>query len=164
MTMTNKAKIVIIGCEDTIQSIVITFQIHSPESELFYTTLAEKGLGLIEAKKPDVVILEMDTRDIESHDLIQRMRLASNVPILVLSAITDEADIVKCIELGADDFVNRPFRQIEILARVNALLRERHGLEEQATLRCGPIFVDTVDQRYIRGELRLTSGARNISF
>lgn len=93
--------------------------------------------GLIEAgtRKPDLLILDLGLPDGDGIELIRELRTWSGLPILVLSARTDEADKVQALDAGADDYLGKPFGIPELLARVRALLRRAHRSSE-----AGPVF------------------------
>ena len=73
--------------------------------------------------RPDLVILDLGLPDMDGTDIIKEIRKASNLPIIVLSARTHEADKVDALDLGADDYITKPFGTNELLARVRAALR-----------------------------------------
>jgi two-component system KDP operon response regulator KdpE len=85
--------------------------------------------GLIEAatRRPELVVLDLGLPDGDGVDLIRDLRTWSDVPVLVLSARTDEADKVEALDAGADDYLVKPFGASELLARVRAHLRRRIG-------------------------------------
>jgi two-component system KDP operon response regulator KdpE len=74
--------------------------------------------------------------------VLQRVRLFSAVPILILTARSDEPDVIKGLEWGADDYVVKPFRQLEFLSRIRALTRRRGPLLEETPLACGQLRFD----------------------
>ena len=125
-----------------IEAISLTFQIRWPEAEVISTHLGEKGIELVESEAPDIVILDLGLPDINGFEVLRRVRLFSHVPIIILTVRADEADIVKGLEWGADDYITKPFRQLEFLARTKALIRRQHPSAE-ATLVCGPLRLDT---------------------
>lgn len=99
----------------------------------FETTVALRGLeGLQQAYRiqPDLVILDLNLPDLDGWTVCQRLREMSNVPIMALSASTTKSHLVRALNLGADDFVTKPFNWDELLARLQALLR-RASLDGQ---------------------------------
>ena len=109
-------------------------------------TNGKSALELMQASAPDLVILDLGLPDIQGHELLRRWRAEQNVvPIIVLSSRTDEAGIVEALELGADDYVTKPFGVNELLARIRVALRHRlqqHG--EKAVFQTGDLSVDLV--------------------
>ena len=142
---------------EIIEAISLAFQIRWPEAELVSTRLGEKGVELVESEAPDIVILDLGLPDINGFEVLRQIRLFSHVPTIILTVRSDEADIVKGLEWGADDYITKPFRQLEFLARVKALIRRRSPSEEE-TLVCGPLRLDaTTGQLYCDGrEIALT--------
>lgn len=93
----------------------------------------EKGLKLYEKENPDFVILDLMLPKLDGLDVCKEIRTRSNVPILILSARGEETDIVVGLEVGADDYISKPFSLRELSARVRALLRRsgRTSLKEK---------------------------------
>jgi len=83
----------------------------------------ERGLELIEQQSPALVLLDIGLPDIDGFEVCRRVRAKSNVPVLFLSARDGEIDRILGLELGADDYVTKPFSPREIVARVKAILR-----------------------------------------
>jgi two-component system KDP operon response regulator KdpE len=142
---------------EIIEAISLAFQIRWPEAELVSTRLGEKGVELVESEAPDIVILDLGLPDINGFEVLRQIRLFSHVPTIILTVRSDEADIVKGLEWGADDYITKPFRQLEFLARVKALIRRQSPSEEE-TLVSGPLRLDaTTGQLYRDGrEIALT--------
>jgi two-component system KDP operon response regulator KdpE len=113
----------------------------------------------IAASAPEAVILDLGLPDGDGKDVIRRVREWSDVPIIVLSARDREAEKIEALDLGADDFINKPFGVGELMARLRAALRHRmlrHA--ERPVLTIGNLTVDSLRRRVARGseELRLT--------
>jgi len=113
----------------------------------------------IAAEAPDVVVLDLGLPDGDGKDVIRGVRAWSDVPIIVLSARDREAEKIEALDLGADDFVNKPFGVGELMARMRAALRhrmQRHA--ETPVLVIGDLEIDNVRHRVTRGssDLRLT--------
>ena len=81
------------------------------------------ALGLIRAEKPDMVILDLGLPDLDGLDVTREMRKSSNAPIIMLTARSEETDKLVGLELGADDYVTKPFSPKELVARVRVLFR-----------------------------------------
>lgn len=87
----------------------------------------EEGLNLALTKSPDLVILDIMMPKMDGNEVCRRLRTASDVPIIMLTAKADEVDTVIGLEMGADDYVTKPFKIRELLARVKANLRRKNG-------------------------------------
>ncbi len=115
----------------------------------YHVLEAESGaaaLGLIDRNPPDVVVLDLGLPDIDGLEVIRRLRQqGTNVPIVVLSSRTDETGKVKALDLGADDYVTKPFGMDELLARLRAALRHRLQQQgERPVFRSGDLAMDLV--------------------
>ena len=116
-----EVKVLIIEDEwDIIESISLAFQIHWPEAQLVSAQRGMKGIELVQTESPDVVILDLGLPDINGYEVLKQIRLFSSVPIIILTVRSQEEDVVKALEEEADDYVVKPFRQKELLARVRA--------------------------------------------
>jgi two-component system, OmpR family, KDP operon response regulator KdpE len=113
--------------------------------EILEAPNGRKSLELL-AQKPDLVILDLGLPDMEGSELLRMIRVRNgNVPIVVLSSHGDEAGKVQALDLGADDYVTKPFGMDELLARMRAALRHQlqsHG--ERPIFRTGELSVDLV--------------------
>ena len=83
----------------------------------------DKAIEIFDKFKPSLVILDLMLPGMNGYEICQNIRIKSTIPILILSAKIDEFDKVKGLNLGADDYITKPFRPRELLARVNAQLR-----------------------------------------
>lgn len=96
------------------------------EKELYEVeicTEGDKAIEIFDKFKPSLVILDLMLPGMSGYEICQNIRIKSTIPILILSAKIDEFDKVKGLDLGADDYITKPFRPRELLARVNAQLR-----------------------------------------
>lgn len=153
-------KILIIEDQPTIVEIVaLAIQIRWPEATVITTQLGAKGIELIEAEVPDIVILDLGLPDIDGLEVLKQVRLFSEVPIIILTVRDEEQDIVKGLEWGADEYIVKPFRQLELIARINALLRKKNVPTGEASLVYGPLRLDLPRSRLFtdRKEINLTN-------
>jgi two-component system KDP operon response regulator KdpE len=121
-------------------------------------TLAE-AMKRIANEPPDVVILDLGLPDGDGKDVIRQVRQWSQVPIIVLSAREREAEKIEALDLGADDFVNKPFGVGELMARLRTALRHRRQTQgEAAVVHIGTLEIDLPRRRIARdgGEVKLT--------
>lgn len=119
------------------------------ESEGFEVTVAASGvdgLDLARRSEPDIVLLDLMLPEMSGLDVCRQLRTSSDVPIIMLTAKDSEADKVAGLELGADDYMTKPFSMRELIARVRAHLRRaaKSGVlaESNEVLRGGPIELD----------------------
>lgn len=109
-------------------------------------TNAMEAMEKVESKQPDLILLDLGLPDIQGHDLLARWRNdLLELPIIILSSRTDEAGIVKALELGADDYVTKPFGTRELVARIRVALRHRLQQQgERPIFQTGDLSVDLV--------------------
>jgi two-component system KDP operon response regulator KdpE len=110
-----------------------------------HAATAAEALRAIANEAPDIVLLDLGLPDMDGKEVITRARAFSKVPIIVLSARDREAEKIAALDLGADDYVEKPFEIGELMARLRAALRHRIAeAGETATFRSGGLMVDTV--------------------
>ncbi len=113
-------------------------------------TDARSTLKLVDMEMPDLIILDIMLPEIDGYELCRRIREFSAMPIIMLTAKVEDADKVRGLKLGADDYLTKPFNVQELLARVEAVLRRTRSSDEVNTPRtfiCGGISVDFVQRR-----------------
>ena len=128
-----------------------------------YTVLVahngREGLALANEKKPDVVVLDVMMPQMDGWDVCRILRQNSTVPILMLTALGDEVDRILGLELGADDYLTKPFSSRELVARLKALLRrvelDRHQqlVDDQVTV--GDLRLEFNTRRAFKGDQEL---------
>ena len=117
------------------------------------------GLALAATRQPDVIVLDLGLPDMDGKEVIRRLRTWSDVPVVVLSARDREIEKIEALDLGADDFVNKPFGMGELMARLRAALRHRiQSKGETPVLKIGEVEIDVPRHRVMRGgeEVKLT--------
>jgi two-component system KDP operon response regulator KdpE len=118
------------------------------------------ALRMVAEQAPDLVVLDLGLPDLEGTEVCRRIRASSNVPIVVLSARGAEADKVNALDLGADDYVTKPFGPEELLARIRVALRRVASDDDAETghFRVGDLTIDYDRRRVLRQEteIRLT--------
>jgi len=105
---------------------------------------AEDGISQAESRRPDLILLDLGLPDVDGLEVIRRVRESSQVPIIILSARGQEKDKVGALDLGADDYVAKPFAVNELLARIRAALRRSStlGNDSGQVFRFGDVEVD----------------------
>ena len=112
---------------------------------------AKEGLRILEEKKIDLVLLDVMMPDMNGFQVLQEIRKKNNVPVLMLTAKSDEEDKVSGLRLGADDYLTKPFGINELMARVNSLIRRYTTLNpvagsEAATMLLKDMVIDKVNR------------------
>jgi two-component system KDP operon response regulator KdpE len=108
---------------EVIESVRLGFTLQWRDVEIVSALDGQSGLDLVETEVPDIVLLDIGLPDVDGFQIVRSIREFSDVPIVMLTARDDAMDKVKGLELGADDYVTKPFNHLELLARVNAVLR-----------------------------------------
>ncbi|MBK5288816.1 MAG: response regulator transcription factor [Acidimicrobiia bacterium] len=109
----------------------------------------ESGLATMRDHRPRLVVLDVGLPDIDGLEVCRRIRATSAVPVIFLTARADEIDRVLGLELGADDYLTKPFSPAELVARVKAVLRRTDGAQAQEIVQVGAVAVD-IGRREIR--------------
>jgi two-component system KDP operon response regulator KdpE len=145
--------LVVDDAPDEIETVRLGFTLQSSEDEILGAERAEQGLDLVEQEKPDLVLLDVGLPDIDGYEVLRQIRAFSDVPVVMLTARDDTLDLVKGLELGADDYVTKPFNHLELLARVKAVLRR---LDMPAPAARVPSFrSENLEMDFARQEVRL---------
>lgn len=139
--------------ENIAASISLCFEFRWPEAEVIATTEGTKGIEMTESESPDIIILDLNLPDIDGLDVLKQIRLFSDVPLIILTIRDVEMDKVKGLEMGADDYIVKPFSALDLLARVKATLR-RAGMRSLAKEDIPP---------FIAGNLTINFFAREVS-
>lgn len=124
-------------------------------------TAADGQSALIVARreKPDLIILDLMLPNIDGREVCRILRRESDVPIIMLTALSEEIDQVTGLEIGADDYITKPFSPRAMVARVRALLRRTHGdIKTPSLIRAGGLEIDTekYNVTFNGGPLKLT--------
>lgn len=131
------------------------------ESSGFAVHLAgtgQEGLSRSASDHPEAIVLDLGLPDMDGTEVLKAIRSRSTIPVLILSVRSAEADVISCLDAGADDYLMKPFRQGELVARVKAAIRHRQRPEEKGAVVSGTVSVD-LDARVVKrgGEIvRLT--------
>ena len=118
----NKYKVLIVEDDRTIASFIQTI-LESSGYQVLSAERCRQGLLVFTSHLPDLVVLDLGLPDMDGEEFIRQVRAISTTPIIVLSARTDELDKVSALDLGANDYMTKPFGTAELVARVRAALR-----------------------------------------
>ncbi|NPD16082.1 response regulator transcription factor [Xinfangfangia sp. D13-10-4-6] len=155
--MSERQLILIVDDEPQIQR----FLVHALGASGYDTALAANGaeaLAAVAQLRPDLMILDLGLPDMNGKTVIERLRADSDLPVIVLSAHDQEMEKILALDLGANDFVAKPFAIGELLARLRASLRPKRGAGAQALLRSGDLTLSRDLRQVFVGaeEVRLT--------
>jgi two-component system KDP operon response regulator KdpE len=153
--MTDSARVLVVDDEPQI----LRFLRASLGASGFEVVEAETGAEALKravADAPEIIVLDLGLPDMDGKDVIRSLREWSEIPIIVLSARAREAEKIEALDLGADDYVNKPFGIGELLARLRAALR--HRLRQQGTtpvVTAGDLKIDIARHKATRGEAEI---------
>jgi DNA-binding response OmpR family regulator len=151
------AKILLVEDEAVLRE-TISYNLTRSGHEVSAVGDGEAALKAVGQEDPDLVVLDIMLPTIDGFDVCRQIRKASSVPIIILTARDDEIDRVVGLEIGADDYLTKPFSMRELVARVKALLRRRDLLQDELT---GGV---TPEPDVIRsGALEIDLGAHRVS-
>ena len=157
--MTRPARILLVDDELPIQRALAPL-LRSRGYDVNVASSGSDALNAIAARAPDLVVLDLGLPDLEGTEVCRRVRATSKMPIIVLTARGSDTDKVEALDLGADDYVTKPFSPEELLARIRVALRRvfADADAQTGTVQVGDLGIDFSRRRVVRGtdELRLT--------
>jgi two-component system KDP operon response regulator KdpE len=115
--------LVVDDAKEVVESVGLGLSLHWREVEVLGASDGELALDLVEREKPSLVLLDIGLPGKDGYDVLKEIRAFSDVPVIMLTARDDAMDKVKGLELGADDYITKPFNHLELLARMKAVLR-----------------------------------------
>lgn len=130
---------------EIVNTLSLTFKLRWPEATLISTDKGTKGIEMVKTESPDIVILDINLPDMSGFKALEHIRLLSGVPIIILTVREEEVDKVRGLEMGADDYITKPFSPLDLLARVKAVLRRTsmpYPEEELPPLVAGDLTID----------------------
>jgi two-component system KDP operon response regulator KdpE len=152
-----------------IEVVSLCFQLRWSGTTVVSAANGRKGVSLVENESPDVVILDIGLPDMDGYQVLKEIRRFSEVPVLMLTVRGEDTDVAKGLELGADDYITKPFSHIELIARVQAVLRRSQGLsitDDERPYTSGKLSVDFArNEVLLSGKpVKLTSTERKLLY
>jgi two-component system KDP operon response regulator KdpE len=152
-----------------IEVVSLCFQLRWSGTTVISAANGHEGVTLVETESPDVVILDIGLPDIDGYQVLKEIRRFSDIPVIMLTVRGEDTDIAKGLELGADDYITKPFSHIELIARVQAVLRRAQGLavtDEERPFTSGRLSVDFSRNEVTLGghPVKLTSTERKLLY
>ena len=135
--MLNKIKIMIIEDEDAISNFIATTLKANTYAPLVAKTASE-ALSMIPSHCPDLILLDLGLPDMDGIEILKKIREWSSTPVIVVSARGEESDKVEALDLGADDYIAKPFGTSELLARIRTALR--HSMKNSSNVTASDVF------------------------
>jgi two-component system KDP operon response regulator KdpE len=154
----NKAKILVIDDEPQIRKL-LQITLESNGYDFLQAVNAKEGIILAANHPPDLIILDLGLPDLSGHEVLKELRNWFNQAILILSVQNSEEDIVTALDNGASDYLTKPFRTAELLARIRSALRRNQSKEDQSFIISGDLEMDLVGRVIRKNQqiLKLTS-------
>lgn len=119
----NNATVLVIDDEIQIRRL-LTITLQSNDFKVFEAATGKEGLSFVASHPPDLILLDLGLPDENGHEILRHLREWYSNPIIIISVQSDEEDVVKALENGANDYLTKPFRTGELLARVRSALRK----------------------------------------
>lgn len=135
--MLNKIKIMIIEDEEAISNFIATTLRANTYAPLVAKTASE-ALSMIPSHCPDLILLDLGLPDMDGIEILKKIREWSTTPVIVVSARSEESDKVEALDLGADDYISKPFGTSELLARIRTALR--HSMKNSGSVQATDVF------------------------
>ena len=138
-------KILIVDDEpDIVEVLEIAFALKWPDATIVAAGAGAKAIAAARAEAPDLILLDIGLPDLDGFQVCQAIRRFSDAPIIMLTARGEPLDKIKGLELGADDYITKPFEHRELIARVQATLRraQEEDRASRSIVEAGPISID----------------------
>ena len=157
----NKYKILVVEDDRSIANFVQTI-LEANGYQVISAERCQQGVLMLSSHVPDLVVLDLGLPDMDGEEFIRIVRRSSMIPIIVLSARTEERDKVSALDLGANDYITKPFGTGELLARVRASLRiARHHAQETAAI--GTFELDDLIIDYDRRQVTVAGASVHLT-
>lgn len=153
LTMNRQQKILVVDDEPMVRE-VVTAYLERDGFDVHVEADGAKALAYLATSSPDLVVLDVMLPTVDGLQILAKLRAVSDVPVILLTARTEEPDRVMGLELGADDYVTKPFSPRELAARVRSVLRRSSPVSEPMRLEFDGLIIDEESREVIvRGEL-----------
>jgi two-component system KDP operon response regulator KdpE len=159
----NKAEILIIDDEPQIRKL-LEITLESNNYKVWQVSTAKEGIILAANHPPELILLDLSLPDLSGHEVLNELRKWYAKSIIILSVISNESDIVAALDNGATDYLTKPFRSAELLARIRSAIRRNQNPQSSSVLKSGDLTIDfgarlvTINQEIVK----LTSTEYNI--
>jgi two-component system KDP operon response regulator KdpE len=137
----NKAEILLIDDEDSILKL-LEINLHANGFKVLKARTGAEGLRMAQSHAPQLVILDLGLPDVSGQEVLTRLKSCFLRPVIILSAVHEESAIIQALDAGAADYLTKPFRTGELMARVRSALRRYYVEEESPLLKSGSLVLD----------------------
>ena len=155
---------------EIVKGVSLTFKLRWSDAAIVSAENGTEGINKVEDDSPDIIILDINLPDMSGFDVLERIRQFSEVPVIILSARDQEIDKVRGLEIGADDYIVKPFSPSELLVRCQAVLRRTGthspGEMEIRPIKSGNIYLNLNTNEFIvnNEKIHLTPNERRILY
>lgn len=159
----NKAEILIIDDEPQIRKL-LQISLESNDYKVIQANTGKEGLILSANHPPDLILLDIGLPDKSGHEILKELREWYLKPIIILSVQDSESDIITALDNGATDYLSKPFRTGELLARIRSAIKRSQSVVNETALVCGNLEIDLMARIVKRNEeiVKLTSTEYNL--
>lgn len=159
----NKAEILVIDDESPIRKL-LEITLESNDYKVWLAETGKEGVLLAVNHPPELILLDLGLPDKSGHEILKELRTWYNKAIIILSVQDSEEDIVKALDNGATDYLTKPFRTAELLARIRSVIRRNQTQNDSSVLKCGNLEIDFGARIIKRNEetLKLTATEFNL--
>ncbi len=137
----NKAEIVVIDDEAPIRKL-LEITLESNDYKVWFAETGKEGILLAVNHPPELILLDIGLPDKSGHEILKELRTWYNKAIIILSVQNSEEDIVKALDNGATDYLTKPFRTAELLARIRSAIRRNQLQNDSSVLTCEDLEID----------------------
>lgn len=164
--MDKKVKILVVEDEADIRELIaFNFEISSQNTEVFRAKDGEEAIVIAKKEHPDIIILDVMLPEMDGFEVCRNLkenRSTREIPIIMLTARSDDSDVVKGFEIGADDYITKPFSPKILIARVQAIIRRKNG-ENADTIPIGKFRIHDITMDIPRHEVYIKGEYVNLS-
>ena len=145
------SKPVVLVVDDEVQiRRLLQLTLESDGYKVLKAETGEEGIRRAAMDRPDLVVLDLGLPDMDGTAVLKRLREWATMPVVILSVRNSELEIIACLDAGADDYLVKPYRSGELLARVRAAIRHRPSTQAESVFRTGDLEVDLVARTVTR--------------
>lgn len=159
----NKAEILIIDDEPPIRKL-LEITLESNDYKVWQAETGKEGIILAANHPPELILLDIGLPDKSGHDVLKELRTWYNKAIIILSVLNNETDIVSALDNGATDYLTKPFRNAELLARIRSAIRRNQTNNNEIKIICGDLEIDVIARVVLKNNefLKLTATEYNL--
>ena len=136
-----KAEVLVIDDEEEIQRL-LEITLKSNDFKVTKAMRAKEGLLMASNHPPDLILLDLGLPDLSGHQLLRKLREWYDGPVIIVSVVSNEVDIVEALDHGADDYIVKPFRTGELLARIRTAMRRKSPVQNTGLVNLNGLQVD----------------------